>query len=115
VSHDLRNPLNAATGHLDLLAAESDSDRIPPIERSLSRMETLIDDLLTLARDGVQVEEFVDVDLAETARERGRPPGRPTPSCRSDSTETRSGRTSRGCDSSSRTCSATRSTTGGQT
>ncbi len=68
VSHDLRNPLNTAMGHLDLLAAESDSERIAPIERSLTRMKTLIDDLLTLARDGVQVEEFVDVDLAETAR-----------------------------------------------
>ncbi|QAU12116.1 PAS domain-containing protein [Halorubrum sp. BOL3-1] len=69
VSHDLRNPLNTAMGHLDLLAAESDSERVPPIERSLSRMETLIDDLLTLARDGVQVEEFVDIDLVETAQD----------------------------------------------
>jgi len=42
VSHDLRNPLNTAIGHLDLLAADSDSERIPPIERSLSRMEALM-------------------------------------------------------------------------
>lgn len=69
VSHDLRNPLNTAMGHLDLLAAESDSERIPPIERSLSRMEALIDDLLTLARDGLRAEEFTDVDLAETAQD----------------------------------------------
>ncbi|MFC5136526.1 MULTISPECIES: sensor histidine kinase [Haloferacaceae] len=69
VSHDLRNPLNTATGHLDLLAAECDSDHLEPVDRSLSRMEALIEDLLTLARDGMSVEELTDVDLAETARD----------------------------------------------
>ena len=69
VSHDLRNPLTTATGHLELLAAECESDHVESIERSLSRMEALIDDLLTLARDGVGVEELTDVDLAATARD----------------------------------------------
>ncbi|WP_066415550.1 sensor histidine kinase [Halorubrum aethiopicum] len=69
VSHDLRNPLNTAVGHLELLAEESDSERIDPVQRSLARMETLIEDLLTLARDGVRVEELETVDLAETARD----------------------------------------------
>ncbi|OYR56363.1 sensor histidine kinase [Halorubrum halodurans] len=67
VSHDLRNPLNTAVGHLELLAEESGSERIDPIQRSLRRMETLIEDLLTLARDGVRVEELETVDLVETA------------------------------------------------
>jgi len=69
VSHDLRNPLNTATGRAKLLAAECDSEHLPPIRRSLSRMESLVEDLLTLARDGVAVEELADVDLAALAEE----------------------------------------------
>ena len=52
VSHDLRNPLNVAAGRLDLLEDECDSDQLAAIRRAHDRMETLIDDLLTLARDG---------------------------------------------------------------
>ena len=69
VSHDLRNPLNTATGRMDLLADECDSEHIPPVRRSLLRMESLIADLLTLARDGVPVEERADVDLGALADE----------------------------------------------
>ena len=69
VSHDLRNPLNTATGRAELLADDCDSEHLPPIRRSLSRMKALIEDLLTLARDGVAVEELADVDLAALAAE----------------------------------------------
>ncbi len=64
VSHDLRNPLNTAMGRMGLLADECDSEHLQPIQRSLSRMESLIEDLLVLARNGVRVEEKVTVDLA---------------------------------------------------
>ena len=64
VSHDLRNPLNVAQGRVDLLREESASEHIDPIERSLTRMEELIEDLLTLARQGDQVSEIVATDLA---------------------------------------------------
>jgi signal transduction histidine kinase len=69
ISHDLRNPLNIATGRLELLSREHDSEHIHAIEESLSRMEDLIEDVLTLARDGVQVETMTELDLAETARD----------------------------------------------
>jgi signal transduction histidine kinase len=69
VSHDLRNPLQAAVGRTQLLAEEVESDHLPPLERALSRMETLIEDLLTLAREGVQVEEVEDIDIAALAEE----------------------------------------------
>ncbi|ELZ39806.1 fused histidine kinase with gaf domain/response regulator receiver [Halorubrum tebenquichense DSM 14210] len=69
VSHDLRNPLTAARGRLDLLADETDSEHVEPIERSLSRMETLIEDLLTLAREGNDVDDPKPVDLAALARD----------------------------------------------
>lgn len=67
VSHDLRNPLQTATGRTELLAEEVESQHVPPLERALSRMETLIEDLLTLAREGVQVEAPADVDVATLA------------------------------------------------
>ncbi|GAB6877769.1 ATP-binding protein [Halorubrum gandharaense] len=69
VSHDLRNPLNTAKGRADMLADECDSEHLPPIRRSLSRMESLIEDLLTLARDGVPVEGMVEVDFGTLADE----------------------------------------------
>jgi len=67
VSHDLRNPLNTAMGRFDLLTADCDSEHLPPIDRSLDRMETLIENLLTVAREGVPVDEISDVDLDEVA------------------------------------------------
>jgi signal transduction histidine kinase len=64
VSHDLRNPLNVAQARMELLREEHDSEHIDPIDRSLSRMDELIEDLLTLARQGDQVSEFEATDLA---------------------------------------------------
>ncbi|MFC6974188.1 ATP-binding protein [Halomicroarcula sp. GCM10025709] len=68
VSHDLRNPLNTATARIELLKSETDSEHLPPIERSLDQMERLIDDMLTLARDGQKVKETSEVRLPEPAR-----------------------------------------------
>ncbi|MFD1641882.1 ATP-binding response regulator [Halohasta litorea] len=60
VSHDLRNPLNVAKGRIEMV----DSDHAAVIERNLDRMGTIIDDVLTLAREGKSVEETEPVDLA---------------------------------------------------
>lgn len=64
VSHDLRNPLNVAQARVDLLRKECDSEHFDPIDKSLVRMEELIDDLLTLAQKGDRVDEFVATDFA---------------------------------------------------
>ncbi|KZX48124.1 PAS domain S-box protein [Haloarcula sp. K1] len=63
VSHDLRNPLTVARGRLELLREESDSEHIDAIDGAHQRMDTLIDDLLTLARDGTSPASPVVVDL----------------------------------------------------
>jgi PAS domain S-box-containing protein len=54
VSHDLRNPLNVAQGHLDLERErrESRSEHLAAVHESLERMKTLIADLRTLTRQG---------------------------------------------------------------
>jgi PAS domain S-box-containing protein len=63
VSHDLRNPLNVAEGHLELLREECDSERLDAVSRAHDRMDTLIDDLLTLAREGDEVGTLESVAL----------------------------------------------------
>jgi len=64
VSHDLRNPLNIATGRLELATEECDSAYLDGVKRALNRMEALIDDLLMLARQGKEVTDAQPVDLA---------------------------------------------------
>lgn len=67
VSHDLRNPLNVATGRLELIADECDSDHLDNCRRALDRMETLIEDLLSLAREGKEVTDTQPVNIATMA------------------------------------------------
>ena len=64
VSHDLRNPLNIANGRLELAMEECDSDHLVDIEQAHQRMETLIEDLLELARQGESVGDREPVELA---------------------------------------------------
>ena len=76
VSHDLRNPLNVTSGYLELFdtrvegdddTAEVDAKTIHELERATDRMEAIIDDALTLAREGKAVTETDAVDLADVA------------------------------------------------
>jgi signal transduction histidine kinase len=55
VSHDLRNPLSIATGHLESAQEDYESDHLEIATEALTRMEQLIEDLLTLARQGEAV------------------------------------------------------------
>ena len=56
VSHDLRNPLNVATGRLELAQDDLENEHLEAIDRSLERMRRLVDDLLVLARQGASVD-----------------------------------------------------------
>ena len=69
VSHDLRNPLNVAVGHLDLALEEIDHESLDQAARALDRMRVLIDDALSFARLGNRVVEYDPVDLAAVAEE----------------------------------------------
>ncbi|QLD90293.1 PAS domain S-box protein [Natronomonas salina] len=71
VSHDLRNPLSVAKGHLELLEADLDGDSredVRKIDDALERMSRLIDDLLTLARAGEQLDDVRPVRLDRVVR-----------------------------------------------
>ncbi|MFB6174200.1 MAG: ATP-binding protein, partial [Halobacteriales archaeon] len=69
VSHDLRNPLNVAQGRLDLVQEDCDSPHLEPAVNAVDRSLVLLDDLLTLAREGQRVREAEAVDLADTLEE----------------------------------------------
>jgi two-component sensor histidine kinase len=68
VSHDLRNPLNVARGHLELAREEGSDEHLDAIASAHDRMETLIEDILTLARQGQPIDAYETVDLATVAR-----------------------------------------------
>lgn len=63
VSHDLRNPLHVVEGRLDLARATDDLSHLDDAEEGIARMESLIDDLLTLAREGYAVEDRTAISL----------------------------------------------------
>jgi PAS domain S-box-containing protein len=66
VSHDLRNPLNVIAGHTEMaMTAEDPDTHLETIDRAAGKMEALIDDLLTLAREGQTVGETEPVQLSE--------------------------------------------------
>jgi PAS domain S-box-containing protein len=69
VSHDLRNPLQVATASLDLAREEHDSEHHDRAAAALDRMARLIDDLLTLAREGDDVSETEPVSIDGVVRE----------------------------------------------
>ena len=67
VSHDLRSPLGVAEGHLELAETPGDSEHLEKAADAIERSQALIDDLLTLAREGDQVDETDAVDLRTVA------------------------------------------------
>ena len=66
VSHDLRNPLNVAMGWVHEVG--EDDNRLAHAEEALGRMETLIEDLLALARQGQPLSAPESVSLGTVAR-----------------------------------------------
>jgi PAS domain S-box-containing protein len=73
LSHDIRNQLSVAKGHLDLGRTESEDDEhLETVERALERMRELTEDVLTLADldpESLEKEEVVVAELAETCWE----------------------------------------------
>jgi PAS domain S-box-containing protein len=67
VSHDLRNPISIADGWLDMARKTGDEEHFDKIQDAIDRMEVLVEDLLTLAREGEVVGETETLDLADAA------------------------------------------------
>jgi PAS domain S-box-containing protein len=65
ISHDLRNPLGIAQGHLDLTRETGTTEHLQTVDCALERIESLVDGLLRLARQGQTVGETCPVPLDE--------------------------------------------------
>ncbi|MFB6133942.1 MAG: sensor histidine kinase [Halanaeroarchaeum sp.] len=69
ISHDLRNPLNVAKGHLELAEARIDDEHLATATSALDRMEALIEELLVFTHTGVTDAEAETVPLDRVATE----------------------------------------------
>ncbi|KAB7514344.1 sensor histidine kinase [Halosegnis rubeus] len=68
VSHDLQNPLSVATGYTELAQQESgETEALEKVEQALERMNSLIDELLTLAQQGESIDEKEPILLDRVA------------------------------------------------
>jgi PAS domain S-box-containing protein len=67
VSHDLRNPLNVLQGSIDIAERTGDPEQFAACRRAADRMEALIEDVLTLSRQGEAVADASAVRLAGLA------------------------------------------------
>jgi len=67
LSHDLRNPLNVAQGRIELVRDEYESDHFDVITHALARMESLVDDVLTLTKQDEPLGKTEPIQLATIA------------------------------------------------
>ncbi len=67
ISHDLRNPMSVVQGRLELAQHDCASEHHEPAMDALSRMNTLIEDVLTLARQGKVIGDTERVSLSTVA------------------------------------------------
>ncbi|WP_251330914.1 hybrid sensor histidine kinase/response regulator [Haloplanus pelagicus] len=68
VSHDIRNPLNVAQGQAELARETCDSEHLDAVIRAHERMQTLIEDLLALARSGKHIDDPEPIPLETLVR-----------------------------------------------
>ncbi|KAB1187276.1 MULTISPECIES: PAS domain S-box protein [Haloferax] len=69
VSHDLQNPLNVATGYLELAREKHDSEELERVANAHDRMGAIIKDVLALARNGQTIDEVELLSLEAVATE----------------------------------------------
>jgi len=68
LSHELRNPLSVLGERVTLARQTGDPEHFEHMERSIHRMDRLIDDVLVLAREGGVEIERDPVNIAQVAR-----------------------------------------------
>jgi PAS domain S-box-containing protein len=67
ISHDLRSPLNVAKSRLELAMADCHNPHLDHVVNAHERMGELIDDILTLARQGRSLDDIETVRLDQCA------------------------------------------------
>ena len=69
ISHDLRNPLNVAEGRVSLAREETDTDHLEPAASAIDRALSLLEESLTIARQGHDDGDVEPVELAAIVSE----------------------------------------------
>ncbi|MGQ3329966.1 PAS domain-containing protein [Halorubrum sp. FL23] len=69
VSHDLRNPLSVIRGSIEMAKLKDDTEPLERGERAADRIDQLVSELLTLARQGTGIDEPTEFALGDVARE----------------------------------------------
>ncbi|MFB6192338.1 MAG: response regulator [Haloarculaceae archaeon] len=69
VSHDIRTPLQVAMGNLNVAERTGREAAFAKVRQALGRIETIVEDVLTLAREGQAVRDTERVSLDGIARE----------------------------------------------
>ena len=64
ISHDLKNPLSVAKGYVDMSIEKGELFHLDSSADALQRMEDMIDELLTLAKQGEAIGETAPTDIA---------------------------------------------------
>ena len=65
VSHDLRNPLNVVSGSVAIARNQNDSEHLRRASDAADRMKDIIEQMLTLAREGEDIGEVERVALSD--------------------------------------------------
>ncbi|QSG10247.1 histidine kinase N-terminal 7TM domain-containing protein [Halapricum desulfuricans] len=63
VAHDLRNPLSVISGHTKLAEETDDPEHFDTINDAVKRMDSLLENMLTLARQGEAIDDPEEVCL----------------------------------------------------
>lgn len=69
VSHDLRNPLSVVRGSMEMAKLKDDTEPLDRGERAVDRIDQLITELLTLAKQGQRVDDSTEFTLAEVVHD----------------------------------------------
>jgi len=67
LSHGLQNPIDVASGALELYQSSGDKSHLKTVDRSLNRIETLAEQILELSKQGEETIEVEDISLQDTA------------------------------------------------
>ncbi|WP_134670446.1 two-component system sensor histidine kinase NtrB [Halorussus marinus] len=63
LTHDIRNPLSVARGHMEIAQEEYDIPELEQIDESIERIDTLVEDVAALTKDGQAIGRTEQVDV----------------------------------------------------
>ncbi|WP_435066824.1 two-component system sensor histidine kinase NtrB [Haloplanus sp. C73] len=69
LTHDIRNPLSVAQGYTEIAQETHDSPELERVAESLARIDTLVDDILELSKEGQSIGDTEVLAIEESVRE----------------------------------------------